>query len=253
MSNGPRPYPPGSLQAVTFDFWDTLVCAPDAAVTIDSRTARVVRFLVAAGHEADPVQIQAATRVVFDTYNQRWQGNQIFDANDASALLANELGIVVADDLMVELTEAFAGTRSPSDVDLTPNVAPVLRQLRDAGLRIGIVCDVGMAPSSVLRGHLERHGIIDLFDHWSFSDEVGSYKPDRRIFEHALAGLGGADPRRVAHIGDLRRTDIAGARGMEMTAIRYRGRKDDPAAPDLPEGHFVLDDHADLPAVLGLA
>jgi FMN phosphatase YigB (HAD superfamily) len=241
------------LDAVTFDFWDTLLCAPDQAATIDLRTSRVVRFLVAEGYEADPSQVLAATRVVFDTYNQRWQGNQIFDAGDASSLLANELGIEVGDNLMVELTEAFAGTRSPTNVDLTPNVVPMLRQLRDAGLRIGIVCDVGMAPSTVLRGHLERHGIIELFDHWSFSDEVGSYKPDRRIFEHALAGLGGVDPRRVAHVGDLRRTDIAGALGMEMTAIRYRGRKDDPPGPDLPEAHHVLDDHAELAELLGLA
>ncbi len=241
------------LDAVTFDFWDTLLGAPDPEATLDLRTSRVVRFLTAEGYEADQRQVLAATRVVFDTYNQRWQGNQIFDANDASALLASELGIVVGEALMVELTEAFAGTRSPSVVDLTPNIQPTLQRLRDAGLRIGIVCDVGMAPSSVLRGHLERHEIIELFDHWSFSDEVGSYKPDRRIFEHALAGLGGVDPRRVAHVGDLRRTDIAGALAMGMTAVRYRGRKDDPEGPGLPEGHFVLDDHADLPALLGIA
>ena len=62
------------------------------------------------------------------------------------------------------------------------------------------------------------------------------------IFEHALEGLGGPEPERVAHVGDLRRTDVAGALGMGMTAVRYTGVFDDDSA-DLPEGHHVLSDH----------
>jgi FMN phosphatase YigB (HAD superfamily) len=113
------------------------------------------------------------------------------------------------------------------------------------------VCDVGLTPSTVLRDYLEGHGILGLFDHWSFSDEVGVYKPDAAIFEHALGGLGGIDPTRAAHIGDLRRTDIAGAKAMGMLSLRYRGVTDDD--PDHgPEGDIVIDDHADLPVALGL-
>lgn len=241
------------LEAVTFDFWDTLLCAPDPAQSIEVRSARVTRFLVAGGVEVGPGAVRAATETVWDIYSSRWHSNQMFDATDAAAILAAELRLDPGPDLLLELTEAFAGTKSPSDVDLTPNVIPMLRRLKDAGLRIGIVCDVGMAPSTVLRGHLERHGIIDLFDHWSFSDEVGWYKPDARIFEHALEGLGGIDPSRSAHVGDLRRTDVAGALAMGMTAIRYRGRTDDPAGPDLPEAEYILDDHRDLPDLLGLS
>jgi putative hydrolase of the HAD superfamily len=101
----------------------------------------------------------------------------------------------------------------------------------------------------VLREHLIRHGVLPLFDHWSFSDEVGAYKPSPVIFEHALAGLGGPTPERVAHVGDLRRTDVAGARAMGMTAIRYAGIFDDDSA-DQPEADHVVTDHADLPAIL---
>ena len=65
--------------------------------------------------------------------------------------------------------------------------------------------------------------LLGYFDHWSFSDEVGWYKPAPEIFRHALDGLGGVAPERAAHVGDLRRTDVAGARAMGMTAVRYRG------------------------------
>ena len=99
------------------------------------------------------------------------------------------------------------------------------------------------------RGHL-RGRRLDAFDHWSFSDEVGCYKPDPRIFTHALDGLG-ARAETTAHVGDLRRTDIAGARAMGMTAVRYTGVYDDDSQPS-PEGHIVIPDHAELLPALGL-
>jgi putative hydrolase of the HAD superfamily len=98
---------------------------------------------------------------------------------------------------------------------------------------------------------LDKHGVLASFDHWSFSDEVGCYKPDPRIFTHALDGLGVA-AERTAHVGDLRRTDVAGALAMGMTAVRYTGVFDDDSQPE-PEGHHVVADHADLPRVLGVA
>src|SRR5207244_6923270 len=102
-----------------------------------------------------------------------------------------------------------------------------LGTLTDAGLRLGIICDVGMTASSLLRDHLIRHGLLPLFDHWSFSDEVGSYKPSPVIFRHALDGLGGPVPERVAHVGDIRRTDVAGAKAVGLGAVCFTGVGDD--------------------------
>ena len=110
-------------------------------------------------------------------------------------------------------------------------MAETLAELRDRGVRLGIICDVGLTPSPVLRGWLDDHGVLELFDHWSFSDEVGWYKPAPQIFEHALAGLGGIAPGRAAHVGDLRRTDVGGAQAMGMMAVRYRGAYDDAGRP----------------------
>jgi putative hydrolase of the HAD superfamily len=111
-----------------------------------------------------------------------------------------------------------------------------------------------MTPSTALRAILEHNGLLALFDHWSFSDEVGAYKPAAEIFAHAAAGLGVADvpPSQLAHVGDLKRTDIAGALGVGWTAIRYTGAFDD-AESDGAEATHVVASHLDLPAVLGLA
>jgi FMN phosphatase YigB (HAD superfamily) len=120
-------------------------------------------------------------------------------------------------------------------------------------VRIGIVCDVGFMPSWRLRDELGRHGVLGCFDHWSFSDEVGVYKPDARIFRHALAGLGHVEPHRAAHIGDIRRTDMAGARNMGMRAVRFAGVHDDDDETSGPEGDAVVTDYGALLPALGLA
>ena len=137
------------------------------------------------------------------------------------------------------------------DLRLAEGAEDCLRTLKDAGVKLGIICDVGYTPSSTLREHLIRHGVLPLFDHWSFSDEVGAYKPSPVIFQHALDGLGGPAPERVAHVGDLRRTDVAGARAMGMVAVRYTGISDDDTQPE-PEADHVIAHLAELPAVLGL-
>ena len=116
---------------------------------------------------------------------------------------------------------------------------------------------MGLAPSTTLRRFLQGHGLLGYFDHWSFSDEVGTFKPDPVIFDHALDGLGGIDPSDAAHVGDLRRTDIAGAQGRGIFAVRYTGIYDDPGSPDdgtdAVEGDTVIADHALLLDALGLA
>jgi FMN phosphatase YigB (HAD superfamily) len=151
-----------------------------------------------------------------------------------------------------QLIEAFGNVGSGVELHLADGVEACLRTLKDAGIKLGIICDVGFTPSSTLRDHLIRHGVLPLFDHWSFSDEVGAYKPSPVIFEHALDGLGGPAPERVAHVGDIRRTDVAGALAMGMVSVRYTGIADDDSQPE-PEAHHVVDHLGCVPAVLGVA
>src|SRR6185437_7984696 len=109
-------------------------------------------------------------------------------------------------DVRRDLAEAFALGAHATELHSTEGIEECLAALRDAGVRIGIICDVGITPSVTLRRHLEDRGLLGYFAHWSFSDEVGVYKPDPVIFRHALAGLGVIDPADAAHVGDLRRT-----------------------------------------------
>ena len=238
------------FDAITFDFWDTLVRADTAATRLQRRLA-IAEVLLSYGLPVDHDDIDAAFDEAWKRFDASWGDGEQFTGHHAAETVLDVLGHTDDEHVRIGVIDAYLSAPRTMQLDLTDNLVPTLQTLKDAGLRVGIVCDVGLTPSTVLRDYLEGHGILSMFDHWSFSDEVGIYKPHPEIFEHALAGLGGIDPTRAAHIGDLRRTDIAGAKGMGMLSLRYRGVTDDD--PDHgPEGDIVIDDHGDLPEALGL-
>jgi putative hydrolase of the HAD superfamily len=239
-----------AVEAVTFDYWNTLVYE-DRGHLRGRRLEAWAGIFEDVGFAVERERLNAAFDASWDRYVTSWTANQQYLAAQAAEDVLEDLGYDVPPDVRAALVEAFGRAGDEAELHLTEGVEDTLRTLKDAGLRLGIICDVGMTPSSTLREHLIRRGLLPLFDHWSFSDEVGAYKPSPVIFQHALDGLGGPAPERVAHVGDIRRTDVAGARAMGMISVRYVGVSDDQSQPE-PEGDIVLANHADLPAALGI-
>lgn len=208
-------------------------------------------MLAREGFEVGRDALEAAYATAWLRYVEAWKANKQFLADAAAIHILEELKLELGDQTKLSLIESFQSSGESAELHLTEGIADCLHTLKDAGIVLGIVCDVGFTPSAILRSHLQRHGVLELFDHWSFSDEVGCYKPSSVIFSHALEGLGDPDPERTAHVGDIRRTDIAGARSMGMVSVRYTGVSDDETQPD-PEGHHVIAHHSELPAILGV-
>jgi FMN phosphatase YigB (HAD superfamily) len=236
-----------AVRAVTFDYWNTLCRARPAAALARRKAAwravAVERRLPVAGEVLDTV-LDHVTAL----HHEGWTAGVQFTMDHALEAAGELLAEVLGPGDLEALRTAWMDASDRADVSLTPHCAAVLDALRARGVRIGIVCDVGLTPSVLLRAFLEHHEILSRFDHWSFSDEVGVYKPDVAIFRHALAGLG-AEPHEALHIGDIRRTDIAGARAAGMHAVRYRGVADDDD-DTVADAATVLDDLRDLVGVL---
>jgi len=242
------------IRAVTFDYWNTLVVAYDEAM-FRRRGEHVVDVLAGAGYVVTPEDVDRAFEGSWKTFQDAWKANRQHQTADGVARILELLEVPGDDDVVAtELYARFESGALESELALAPNVADTLHALDAAGVRLGIICDVGMTPSTALRKVLDGFGVMDLFDHHAFSDDVGVYKPDPSIFAHALEGLG-ATAEETAHVGDLRRTDVAGANGVGWTSVRYAGLFDDDGGehPD-PDGiaDHVIHDHAELPAVLGL-
>jgi putative hydrolase of the HAD superfamily len=239
-----------AIEAVTFDYWNTLVWE-ERGHTRELRMQAWAGLLEEAGFACERALLDAVFDYSWQRYVEHWTTNQQYQAVRAAEDLLERLGFDVPKPVRLALIDAFTTAGTQATLHLTDGIEACLRTLSSAGLRLGIICDVGMTSSTILRAHLDKHGLLEVFDHWSFSDEVGHYKPSPIIFQHALDGLGGVDPARAAHVGDIRRTDVAGAREMGMLAVRYTGVSDDTTQPE-PEGDVVVASHHDLPAALGI-
>lgn len=246
--------PPAVIEAITFDFWNTLISADSAGIR-DRRLTAWLGLLAGEGFELEGDTVHTAMRHAGSQFDAHWRRNERYDAQRAVDDILAHLGLDPSPAVRADLLATITDPDPAHDPQPAPHIGDALEALRSAGVRIGIICDVGLTPSPTLRRFLAGHGMLEHFAHWSFSDEVGTFKPDPAIFAHAHQGLGGVDPARTAHVGDLRRTDIAGAQGVGAFAVRYTGIYDDPGNADegtlQVEGDAVVADHAHLLDALG--
>ncbi|MHB9864349.1 HAD family hydrolase [Streptomyces sp. YIM S03343] len=83
-----------------------------------------------------------------------------------------------------------------------PDAVEVLHALRERGVRVGVVSNIGWDLRPVFR----EHGLDPYVDTYVLSFEHGVQKPDPRLFHAACEALG-TDPREVLMVGDDRRAD----------------------------------------------
>ena len=138
--------------------------------------------------------------------------------------------------LAVEITH---GWERHEYFELYEDTLPVLAELRDAGLRVGLVSNSARDVHAFARHHrLEIDAGITSFSH-------GKTKPHASIFR-AVLDLLEVSPEAAAMVGDTVEDDIDGARALGMRAILLDrlGR--------YPEFEPRIDDLYALPAALGL-
>ena len=234
------------VKAVTFDFWNTIACEPPGTMA-EARQRAVASACDSCGIEVEAEMLAASLEEVASSYHRSWSAGTHFHPREGAEMLVRALGAEGAAREMV--AEAFLTAGRGASLDLSPDIRSCLAMLSEREIRLGIVCDVGFTGGEVLRDFLDREGLLEHFSGWAFSDEVGHYKPSPQIFEAALGALG-VQPAEAVHVGDLRRTDIAGARGVGMRTVRYRGLHDDSGTDGGEEAEFVVDSHAELPGLI---
>jgi FMN phosphatase YigB (HAD superfamily)/predicted kinase len=241
---------PDAPAAVTFDCWQTLLCETDW----EQAHARRVHALVEAAASAGRSVSHAAARAAFDAAWSHhmicWKDGIATGAEDVARLALGVLGIGEPHTALESLVAAYQEASHSSRVVALAGARETLAALARAGIRCALVCDTGLTPGRVVRRHLARAGLLQYLEVCAFSDEIGVPKPDPRIFRAALRPLD-VRPENAVHVGDLRRTDVAGARALGMGAVRIRAQHDDLSA--LPEADAVADTHAHLRELLGRA
>jgi len=238
--------------AVTFDFGNTLTTDPDWEAVREARVRHIVEWLDGRGSAIPGELVHAAFESAHLAGRAAWEGERRhFGAGDSLDHILSELAVETSSDGRAALLALLEGPLPERRLLPVDGAADALSRLREAGLRLGIVSNLAWGSGSVMRRHLEQHGLIEFFEPEAlvFSDEVGVLKPHPAIFHAALNALGAA-PEDAAHVGDLKLTDVAGARELGMITVRYAGVADDPT--DAPDADYVVRDYAELPGVLEL-
>ena len=225
-------------RVVCFDCWNTVLRERGGA---GARAVRAQALAEALG--GSPEEGARWLAAAWDRHVAAWTAGEAFASREMVRWVFASCGVVDArrEAAVVSVWEDAALAEG---AELIPGVGAAIAALRQDGVRVAMVCDTGYSPGRVVRQLVAAHGIA--FDAWAFSDEVGVPKPAAAMFHAALAPLG-ASPSSALHVGDLRRTDIAGGRAAGLRTVRYRGAFDDPAPS--PEADWVIDDHAALPAI----
>lgn len=134
------------------------------------------------------------------------------------------------------------------DRHLRPEVPDVLDQIRNMGLKIGLISNVnsrGQVPKN-----LQEYELIHYFDPIVLSSEYGHRKPDPSIFHHA-AYLAGVPTSQCLHIGDRITRDILGAKraGFGLTVqIKHVHNHHEPDIGATPD--YVIDQMTELVDIL---
>jgi len=235
--------------AVTFDCWNTLLREEDWHEAHRRRVDALFHAARETGARVEPEQASAAFDHAWQRHIDLWIAGTASGARDVAGWAMHELGAQTHGAAFELLVATFENASHSSRVVPLDGAVETVAALARAGVPAALICDTGLTPGRIVREHLARLGLLAGLRAQLFSDEVGVPKPDARIFHAALGALG-IEAAGAVHVGDLRRTDVAGARGVGMGSVRIRAIYDDRSP--LPEADAVAASHADLLALLGI-
>jgi putative hydrolase of the HAD superfamily len=194
------------------------------------------------------VAVQEALQAGFDFFERVWASEHRTPGSaEIVDSILDALGARLPEAARRHLIEQYELVLLDLPPEPTPGAVYALPELEER-YRLAVICDTGYSPGSVLRQLLERHGMLEAFDYLYFSNEHGMSKPDVRVFRHTLAQLD-VRPAEAAHVGDIQRTDIAGAQAAGMSAVHFVGANNRDAAASTAD--LLVRQFAEIPAALG--
>jgi len=218
------------ITAVTFDFWGTLYAEAafaagqpnpaDLGVTRGVRRTEYIRnFLMGLGHEASNQQIGFALEIVWKDLQHAYKVNHLgYTAEDIGLGLARSVGVQLSVEDAVKLGELVSSAGREDPPVLLEGAKKVLEALVGK-VRIGLISDTGYTLGHDLYAVMEDDGVAGMIEHFTFSNQTGTTKPELRQFHHTLHRLD-CEPAGAVHVGDLEATDVAGAKAAGMRAVR---------------------------------
>jgi putative hydrolase of the HAD superfamily len=131
-------------------------------------------------------------------------------------------------------------------VKVEPDIKETLAKLKGMGLKLGILSNTFVSAGSLDR-QLGQLGMLDFFPYRLYSYQFDYRKPDRRIFEAAIAKID-EPAENILFVGDRIYTDIkpalkVGMRAALKSAYTNKGKK-------VPAGVWRIEQISELPMII---
>ncbi len=240
------------MQIITIDLWNTLVDSSNGDERRRIRFEALRKALRGLGATRTDEELRNAYIAGQQAFLDVWRrAHRTLTTSEIIGEIWASLNIEVPEHVHEDVVTVFAESILHAPPRLLGGVAETLPVLAVTN-RLALISDTAFSPGRILRLVLERLGIARYFTAMVFSDEAGVSKPRPEIFQKALEAVDG-NVEDCIHIGDIERTDIAGAKRLGCKAILYTG---DPATQlieprqDQTAADAVLQSWYDAPAII---
>jgi len=244
-----------SIQAITFDLWDTLVVDDSDepkrhAQGLRSKRQQRRHLVWEAVNRQTPIRREAVD-LAYDVgdaaFNAVWHEQHVtWPIGKRLAVILRGLGRSLPAGELARVVAAHERMEVEIYPDLLPGCRRALAQL-SARYKLAVVSDAIVSPGTCLRELLDLHGIKRYFSGFSFSDEVGRSKPHRAMFASAAEQLGVAIERMV-HVGDRDHNDIQGPHAIGMKGVLLTASRD--VDRDRTSADAICERYEDLPGII---
>jgi len=217
------------IRAVVFDWGGTLT--PFHAIDLADLWSVAARILAPDRSGDLTAALLQAEREFWDRVASQ-AGLASATLDDVLALAFERTGVAIDESVLEDALEAHLEAWTPHTLT-DPEAAPLLRALRERGIRTGLLSNTHW-PRHWHDRILARDGVLDLFDARVYTSELRHTKPHAEAFRAVLGPLG-VRPEEAVMVGDRPFDDITGAKALGMRTVLLPNEYV-PAAPVTPDG-----------------
>lgn len=208
-------------RALTFDYWDTLYDGTAVPARAESGLAAFQLLLTALDRSPSERELLAAYEASGAEAHRWWkEEHRGYTTAERIRWMLLQLDIERPEDCehVAAACEAVDAALLNHPPQLLAGAADMVRTLARR-FPLAIVSDTGFPSGQAQDVLLARDGLLAHFPARIYSMDIGHAKPRPEPFLAAVKALG-VEPHETMHIGDLERTDVAGALAAGLRAIR---------------------------------
>jgi putative hydrolase of the HAD superfamily len=194
-----------AVRAVIFDWGGTLT--PWHVVDHDSL------WRAACSPHFPPERAGEAAAAILAAERDLWQATGRSQQSATLAQIFERAGVTATEGFLVSYFETW-----DPHTFTDPEAAPLMRDLRQRGIKVGVLSNT-MWPRSAHERVFLRDQVLELIDGAVYSSEIPWAKPHPEAFRAAMAAVGVDDPTACVFVGDRPYDDVYGAKSAGMRAV----------------------------------